>query len=175
MDHFSYIDGHLHAEDIAMSVLAERVGTPCFVYSAKTLLDHYDRLLEAFSPLDPLICYSIKSCSNLSICRLLAQRGAGMDLVSGGELHRAQLSGVSPAKCVYAGVGKTDAEIAAAIKAGVGWLNVESEEEFENISVIAASLEKTCRVALRVNPDVDPRTHRFTTTGKKETKFGVDI
>lgn len=178
MDHFSYIDGHLYAENIAVSVLAESIGTPCFVYSARTLLDHFGRLVEAFSPLDPLICYSIKSCSNISICRLLAQQGtggAGMDLVSGGELHRAQLSGVSPAKCVYAGVGKTDAEITAAIEAGVGWLNVESEEEFENISVIAASLGKPCRVALRVNPDVDPRTHRHTTTGKRESKFGVDI
>ena len=138
MDHFSYIDGHLHAENIAVSDIAEKAGTPCFIYSAATLLDHYGRLVEAFSELDPLICYSIKSCSNLSICRLLGQQGVGMDLVSGGELHRAQLAGVDPAKCVYAGVGKTDAEIAASIEAGVGWLNVESEEEFENISVMAA-------------------------------------
>jgi diaminopimelate decarboxylase len=145
------------------------------VYSRSTLLDHYDRLVAAFADLDPLICYSIKSCGNLAVCRTLAERGAGMDLVSGGELHRALLAGVDPARCVYAGVGKTDGEIRIALQHGVGWFNVESEAEFENVALIAREMGLTCRAALRVNPDVDPMTHRYTTTGKKETKFGVDL
>jgi diaminopimelate decarboxylase len=175
MDEFTYRNGILHCEQVEATAIARAVGTPCFVYSASTLRGHYDRLASAFAELDPLICYSIKSCSNLSICRLLAERGAGMDLVSGGELHRARLAGVDPARCVYAGVGKTDAEIAAAIEAGVGWFNIESEQEFEAIRAIARERGRTCRAALRINPDVDPKTHRYTTTGKKQTKFGVDI
>ncbi len=175
MDHFHYRNSELHCENIAASAIADAVGTPSYVYSKATLLDHYERLTAAFAPLNPLICYSIKSCANLSICRLLGEQGAGMDLVSGGELHRALLAGVSASKCVYAGAGKTDAEIEQALNAGVGWLNVESEAEFENISRIARRLSKTCKAALRINPDVDPKTHRYTTTGKKESKFGVDL
>ena len=175
MDHFTYQSGELYCESLAVADIAREFATPCFVYSKATLVDHYTRLAEAFSPLNPLICYSIKSCSNLAICRTLAECGAGMDLDSGGELHRARLAGVDPARCVYAGVGKTDAEIHESLEAGVGWFNIESESEFENISAIAAAMNRTCRAALRVNPDVDPHTHRYTTTGKKETKFGVDI
>ena len=175
MDYFSYQNGELHCEDVAVSKVAQQFGTPCYLYSKATLIDHYDRIATAFAELHPLICFSIKSCSNVSICRVLAERGAGMDLVSGGELHRAMAAGVSPDQCVYAGVGKTDDEIRQAIAAGVGWFNVESEAEFENISAIAASMNAQCRAALRVNPDVDPKTHRYTSTGKKETKFGVDI
>jgi diaminopimelate decarboxylase len=175
VDHFSYRDGTLWCEDLPASAVAEAAGTPCFVYSRATLIEHHDRLAAAFAPLRPLLCYSIKSCSNLSICRLLAERGAGMDLVSGGELHRARCAGVDPARCVYAGVGKTDGEIAEALRRGVGWMNVESEAEFENLSRIAAMTGLSCRAALRVNPDVDPQTHRYTTTGKRRTKFGVDI
>lgn len=175
MDHFNYQSGRLFCESLPVSAIADAVGTPCYVYSKATLVEHYQRLTHAFAPLDPLICFSIKSCSNLSICRTLAACGAGMDLVSGGELHRAQLAGVDPARCVYAGVGKTDREIRESLEAGVGWFNIESEAEFENISAVAAEMNRTCRGALRVNPDVDPRTHRYTTTGRKETKFGVDI
>jgi diaminopimelate decarboxylase len=175
VDHFAYREGELLCEDVAAAKVAEAAGTPCYVYSRATLREHYRRLAEAFAPLEPLICYAIKSCSNLSVCRTLAECGAGMDLVSGGELHRAQLAGVDPGRCVYAGVGKTDAEIRAALAAGVGWLNVESEAEFENISAIAADAGVPCRAALRVNPDVDPHTHRYTTTGRIETKFGVDL
>ena len=175
MDHFTYKSGELYCESLPVAEIAREFATPCFVYSKATLVDHYTRFVEAFAPLDPLICYSIKSCSNLAICRTLAECGAGMDLVSGGELHRARLAGVDPARCVYAGVGKTDTEIREALDAGVGWFNIESESEFENISTIAAAVNRTCRAALRVNPDVDPHTHRYTTTGKKETKFGVDI
>ncbi len=158
-----------------MSAIADSVGTPCYVYSRATILHHYDRLADAFSSLNPLICYSIKSCSNLAIIKLLKDRGAGMDLVSGGELFRAMQAGVDPANCVYAGVGKTDVEIRQSLQAGVGWFNVESEAEFENIAEIARELNIPCKVALRINPDVDPKTHRYTTTGKKESKFGVDI
>lgn len=175
MDHFAYRNGELHCEAVLAETIAQEVGTPCYVYSRATLIEHYDRLAAAFAELDPLICFSIKSCSNLAVCRTLAQRGAGMDLVSGGELHRALKIGVPPDMCVYAGVGKTDAEIRMAIQHGVGWFNVESEAEFENISAIAQNMNATCQAALRVNPDVDPKTHRYTTTGKKETKFGVDI
>jgi diaminopimelate decarboxylase len=175
VDHFTYRQGELYCDDVPAAAVAGAAGTPCYVYARATLREHYRRLAEAFAPLDPLICYAIKSCSNLSVCRTLAECGAGMDLVSGGELHRARLAGVDPARCVYAGAGKTDAEIREAVGAGVGWLNVESEAEFQNISAIAAESGTACRAALRVNPDVDPKTHRYTTTGKKETKFGVDL
>ena len=176
MDHFHYQDGRLFAEGVAMADIAEAVGTPAFVYSAKTLTDHYDRLAGAFAELEPQLCYSIKSCGNLHILRLLAERGSGMDVVSGGEIRRAQAAGVDPARLVYAGVGKTDAEIRLALELGVGRFNVESEAEFENIARIAESMGVVGHAALRVNPDVsDDRTHAKTTTGKKETKFGVDI
>jgi diaminopimelate decarboxylase len=181
MDHFDFRTagptGHheLHVEDVPLSAIADRYGTPTYVYSAATLREHYDRLVAAFAPLAPLVCYSIKSSGNLAILKLLGERGAGMDVVSGGELHRALAAGVPAAKCVYAGVGKTDAEIVAAIDAGVGLLNIESEAEFEVVADLAARRGRTVRAALRVNPDVDPKTHRHTTTGKKETKFGVDL
>jgi diaminopimelate decarboxylase len=175
MDHFTYINNDLHCERVPVKAIAEQFDTPTYVYSTATLLEHYDRLALAFSALSPLICFSIKSCPNVALCRLLGKRGAGMDLVSGGELHRALAAGVSASKCVYAGVGKTDDEIRFALKSGIGWLNVESEQEFENISAIARQMNVICKAALRVNPDVDPKTHRYTSTGKKETKFGVDI
>ncbi|MBI1375499.1 MAG: diaminopimelate decarboxylase [Phycisphaera sp.] len=177
MDWFAYRDdGQLYCEDVNLDALAAEVGTPVYIYSRKTFEHHYDSIAGAFAELDPLICYSIKSCGNIHIIRLLAERGAGMDVVSGGELHRAKLAGVDTSKIVYAGVGKTDAEIRAGIEAGIGYFNIESEAEFENISHIAAEMGTPCHGALRVNPDVaDPKTHAKTTTGKKETKFGVDI
>jgi len=176
MDWFQYRDGQLYCEDVHVDELAAKVGTPVYVYSARTFEHHYDAIRKAFAPLDPLICYSIKSCGNINIVRLLADRGAGMDVVSGGELHRARRAGVKMDKIVYAGVGKTDDEIVAAIEAKIGYFNIESEAEFENIAGIARSMGATARAALRVNPDVaDERTHAKTTTGRKETKFGVDI
>jgi len=175
MDDFQYRNGRLFAESVELDALAEEAGTPLYVYSAKTLTDHYDRLAAAFEGLAPLICYSIKSCGNLAILRLLARRGAGMDVVSGGEVCRAEAAGVDPGRLVYAGVGKTDAEIEAALEAGVGTFNIESEAEFRNIAAIAGRLGVTATGCLRVNPDVDPETHAKTTTGRKETKFGVDI
>lgn len=175
MDHFVYREGELFCEHVPIRRIADEVGTPTYVYSAATLVDHYNRIAGAFSELRPVICFSIKSCQNIHIVRLLADRGAGMDVVSGGELYRALKTGTDPKKIVYAGVGKTDKEINEAIDAGIGWFNIESEAELENLIAIAGSRKEQVRAALRVNPDVDPKTHRYTTTGKKETKFGVDI
>ncbi len=175
MDWFAYRDGRLYAEDVDLVDLASRVGTPAFVYSRKTLEHHYDALAEAFARLRPLICYSVKSCGNVHLLRLLAERGAGMDVVSGGELYRTQAAGVDPTRVVYAGVAKTREEIREALAAGIAWFNIESEEELENVAAIAGERGTVANAALRVNPDVDPRTHAKTTTGKKETKFGVDI
>jgi len=175
MDFFHYRNNELYCEDIPAKTLAERFGTPLYVYSKATLLHHYRQLADAFKPLDAMICYSIKSLGNLHICKLLAQEGCGFDVTSGGELFRALKAGGDPKKIIFAGVGKSDDEIKAGLEAGIAAFNIESEEELENIDRIAASLGKQAVGALRVNPDVDPKTHIKTTTGKKETKFGVDI
>lgn len=175
MDSFAYRDGELYCEDVPARAIAEQVGTPVFIYSAATFRDHYLKMAEAFRELEPIVCYSIKSCQNLHILRLLAGWGAGMDVVSGGELFRALQAGADPSKIVFAGVGKTDAEIHEAIDARIGWFNIESEAELANLIEIARARGQTVRAALRVNPDVDPQTHRHTTTGKRETKFGVDL
>lgn len=175
MDHFHYSGGELHCEQVPIARIADEVGTPAYVYSTATLLHHYDAVAKAFAALKPIICYSIKSCANLHICRLLRDRGAGFDVVSGGELYRALQAGGDPAKIVFAGVGKTDDEINQGIDAKIGWFNIESEAELENLIEIARRRGVTVNAALRVNPDVDPKTHRYTSTGKKETKFGVDL
>lgn len=175
MDRFEYRAGRLFCEGIPATELAERFGTPLYVYSKDTLLAHYARIAEAFAAVSPLICYSIKCCANLAILQLLREVGSGFDVVSGGELFRAIKAGADPEKIVFAGAGKTDLEISEAISAGVGLLNIESESELEQLSARAAGLGVTVRAALRVNPDVDPKTHVYTTTGKKETKFGVDL
>ena len=176
MDFFQYKDGRLFCEDVAVDDIMAKVGSPVYIYSKATFERHYQALTSAFAELDPIICYSIKSCGNLNIIKLLAGLGSGMDVVSGGEVFRAQQGGADMSKVVYAGVGKTDPEIEAAIDAGIGWFNIESEAEFENIAKIAERMGKTANGALRVNPDVfDPKTRDKTTTGKKETKFGVDI
>jgi len=176
MDFFQYRDGELCCEEASVAEITGRAGTPVYVYSAATLLAHFGRLAEAFAELKPTICFSIKSLANLGILKLLADAGSGFDVVSGGELARALAIGADPAKIVFAGVGKTDREIREAIEAGIGLFNVESEAEFENISRLAVQVGKPVRCALRLNPDVyDPRTHTYTATGKKETKFGVDI
>ena len=176
MDHFAYKNGQLYCEEVNVAEIARVVGTPAYIYSAATLLHHYRAIAEAFAELKPVRCFSIKSLANIHILKLLAEAGSGFDVVSGGELYRARQIGADCSKVVFAGVGKTDAEINAAIAAGIGLFNVESETEFENLSRLAVAAGKTVRAALRVNPDVyDPRTHRYTVTGKKETKFGVDI
>ncbi|MHC5110901.1 MAG: diaminopimelate decarboxylase [Planctomycetota bacterium] len=175
MDQFNYKDGVLHCESIDVRQLAEAYGTPLYVYSRQTFSDHFHRIQKAFAPLDPRICYSVKSCHNLAILRLLNELGAAFDIVSGGELARIQKAGIDPSKAVFAGVGKTDREIEAALDAGIAWFNVESEEELGNLARIAHRMGTRAPVALRVNPDVDPKTHVYTTTGKRETKFGVDL
>lgn len=175
MDFFNYKNGELYCEGVPVSAIAEKVGTPTFVYSQGTFLYHYRQIVQAFAPVNATVCYSIKSCGNINILKMLASAGSGFDVTSGGELYRALQAGAKPSEIIYAGVGKTDTEIVDAINAGIAAFNIESEEEIENIDRIAASLGKIAIGALRVNPDVDPKTHRHTTTGKKETKFGVDI
>jgi len=175
MDLFKYRQGRLYCEELPVADLARRFGTPLYVYSAGTLRRHYWKLASAFAPLRPLICYSVKVCSNFHILRLLADEGAGFDLVSGGELYRVLAAGGDPTRCCFAGVAKTDAEIRFALSQGIRLFNVESEEELENLARLAAEAGKPARAALRVNPNVDPKTHRYITTGKKETKFGVDL
>ena len=175
MDHFEYRNGELFCENVPVSRIAEDVGTPTYIYSAATLSEHYQRIASAFAELNPMVCFSIKSCQNIHIVRHLARQGAGMDVVSGGELYRALKAGADPTKIVFAGVGKTDREINEAMDARIGWFNVESEAELANLIAIATQRGQQVRAALRINPDVDPQTHRHTTTGKRGTKFGVDI
>ena len=176
MDYFRYRQGRLFCEDVDVDAIAAAVGTPTYVYSARTLLEHYRAIAEAFAELRPLVCFSIKSLSNIHLLRLLAGAGCGFDVVSGGELARVQAAGGTCAKAVFAGVGKTDREIQEALAAGIAWFNVESEAEFENLSRLASARGRKARAAVRINPDVyDRKTHAYTTTGKKETKFGVDI
>jgi diaminopimelate decarboxylase len=176
MDHFEYRDGSLFCEQVAVADVAAAVGTPVYIYSAATLLHHYRAMAEAFSELRPMICFSVKSLWNTHLLRLLAAEGSGFDVVSGGELYRALEIGADGSRIVFAGVGKTDREIREAVAAGIGLFNVESEGELENLSRLAGEAGRTVRAALRVNPDVfDPRTHRHTATGRKESKFGVDI
>ncbi|MFP3937173.1 MAG: diaminopimelate decarboxylase [Phycisphaerae bacterium] len=176
MDYFEYKNGALHCEDVPVADIVEHVGTPTYIYSAATLLGHYRRVAEAFAELEPTVCFSVKSLGNVHVLRLLADAGSGFDVVSGGELARVQAAGGDPRKVAFAGVGKTDREIREAIDADIMVFNVESEQEFENLSRLAAESGRKVRAALRINPDVyDPATHQYTTTGKKATKFGVDI
>src|SRR5947208_15483179 len=177
MDFFRYKNGELYCEDVPAAKIAADVGTACYVYSKATFLHHYRQIAEAFKPLNATICYSVKSCGNINILKFLADEGCGFDVTSGGELFRAMQAGGDPKKIIYAGVGKTDQEIRDGIEAGIAAFNLESEEEIENVDRVAGSIGKTAIGAIRVNPDVDPgaKTHAKTTTGKKETKFGVDI
>jgi len=175
MDFFEYRQGELWCEDVAAVGLAERFGTPLYVYSRRTLVEHYQRLREAFAELDPLICFSVKCCQNIHICRLLHELGSGFDVVSGGELYRVLRAGADPARIVFAGVGKTEREIGEALDAGVGLLNIESESEARQLIELARARGRVPSAALRINPDVNPQTHPYTTTGRKETKFGVDL
>ena len=175
MDYFTYQSGQLYCEQAQTADIAASHGTPVYIYSSATFLHHYQQLAQAFAPLEPLICYSVKTNSNIHILQLLGQAGAGFDIVSGGELSRVLQAGGEPAKVVFAGVGKTDQEISEAIQAGIGFFTLESAPEAENISRLAQSLGREVAATLRVNPDVDPQTHKYITTGKKLTKFGVDI
>ena len=175
MDYFKYNKGELFAEDVSVEKIAVGAGTPVYIYSKATMLDHFEKLKKAFAKLDTTICYSIKACGNINILKILADAGSGFDIVSGGELYRAQQAGADMKKTVFAGVGKTDEEILAALKAEIGYFNIESEAELENLINHAKQAGKKTKAALRVNPDVDPKTHKHITTGTKETKFGVDI
>jgi diaminopimelate decarboxylase len=172
---FSYRSDGLWCENVRVSDLADEEGTPLYVYSRSALEWRFDRIRDAFSDLEPLICYSIKANGNLSVLRLLAERGSGFDIVSGGELFRALKAGASPEKIVYAGVGKSAAEIRQALEAGIYQFNVESPSELRAIDRVAGEMGVRARTALRLNPDVDARTHAKTTTGKKETKFGIPL
>ena len=174
-DPFTYRGGCLMCEDCSAVALASEAGTPCYVYSRQAIESRYRQLAEAFAPAAPLICYSIKANSNLAILGILNGLGAGFDIVSGGELCRAQAAGADPARIVFAGVGKTEAEIRQALQAGILMFNVESEPELAAIARVAQAVGTEARVALRLNPDVDPKTHHYITTGKKESKFGIDF
>jgi diaminopimelate decarboxylase len=174
MDHFLYHNHALHCEQVPVRQLAEQFGTPLFVYSKATLTHHVRQLQRAFAPADPLLCYSIKTNANLHVCRLMRDLGTGFDVTSGGELYRALQAGGTGEKIVFAGVGKTDPELQMGIRNGVLMFNVESDAELGALSAVAQAEGKKVDVALRVNPDVDPKTHAKTTTGKRGTKFGMD-
>ncbi|MHC4099139.1 MAG: diaminopimelate decarboxylase family protein [Planctomycetota bacterium] len=165
MDYFNYKNGILFAENVNVNRIVAEVGTPLYIYSKATFKHHLQSIQQAYSELDTTICYSVKACGNIN--------------VSGGELYRALQTGANPSKIVYAGVGKTDTEIIEALNAGIGYFNIESEAELNNLIRLAkenhSADNRQPKAALRVNPDVDPKTHTYTTTGKKETKFGVDI
>jgi diaminopimelate decarboxylase len=173
MTEFTYRNGELFCEEVSLAEIAQHAGTPCFVYSSRALLNAYFALDKAFAELDHLICYSIKSNANLAVLNLLASHGAGMDIVSQGELYRALKAGVPPERIVYSGVGKSGAEIRDGLESGILFFNVESIPELEAINRLAAALGKTAPISLRINPDVESNTHEYTSTGKKETKFGI--
>jgi diaminopimelate decarboxylase len=175
MDFFQYKNGALHAEGIAVSQLVERFGTPLYIYSQATLVRHLTQIQEAFAEANPLICYSVKSNGNLALARVMARHGSGFDVTSGGEMHRAILAGAPGHKIVFAGVGKSKAELARALQVGVFLFNVESEEELHFLGDVAKELDITAPVALRVNPDLPPKTHAKTDTSVKGVKFGLDI
>jgi diaminopimelate decarboxylase len=175
MHHFQYTNGELHCESVPLARIALEVGTPTYVYSRETLVRHFRAFDEAFRGMDHMVCFSVKSNSNLTILRLFGSLGGGVDIVSGGELFRALRAGIPPARIVYSGVGKTEPEIDAALGAGILMFNIESAQELEVIDDRARALSCRASVALRVNPDVDPKTHPYISTGLRKNKFGIDI
>jgi len=175
MHEFTFKDNELYCEDMKVADIAKSIPTPFYLYSYKTLIDHYRKLKVAFGPIRPLICFSVKSNSNIAVLRALVTNGAGLDIVSGGELYRARIAGVNPKKVVYAGVGKRRDEIEDAIKFGILLFNVESLEELGVIQAVARKLGKKVNVAIRINPDVAAGTHAHVVTGKGDTKFGLDL
>lgn len=174
MDYFKFKSKTLYCEGIEVKKIIKKFGTPLFIYSQKTILEHFFKLKKAFTQINPLICYSVKANSNLSILKLLIKAGAGLDIVSGGELYRAKKVNCLSKKIVYASVGKTEEEIKAAIKEKILMFNVESKNELIRINEIAKKLNQKVQISLRLNPDVESKTHNYITTGKKETKFGMD-
>ena len=175
MHYFRYKKNNLYCENVSIASLARKFGTPLYIYSGRTILEHFRKIKKAFKSLNPLVCYSVKANSNLSILKSLVRAGAGLDIVSGGELFRALKVKCPPERIVYASVGKTDWEIEEAIKEEILFFNIESPAELQNIDRIAKRLGKKVNVALRINPDVEPKTHKFITTGKLTNKFGIDL
>jgi diaminopimelate decarboxylase len=175
MHGFSYQNGSLHCEGVELGALADEYGTPLYVYSAHTIVDHFRRLSQAMTGVDHEVAYAVKANSNLSVLRLLAAEGAGFDIVSGGELFRVLKAGGEAARCTFAGVGKTRGEIIYALEQGIYSFNVESEAELRYINEVAGELGMRAPVAVRVNPNVDAQTHKYISTGKSENKFGVDF
>ncbi|MFZ5865466.1 MAG: diaminopimelate decarboxylase [Thermodesulfobacteriota bacterium] len=175
MHHFHYINNELYCENVPLTRICEEVGTPVYVYSRQTLVRHFKVFEEPFANLNHLICYSMKACSNLAILNVFAGLGGGTDIVSGGELHRALKAGVVPSKIVYSGVGKKATEMDEALRADILMFNVESEEELDLLDQRARSLGQRARIAVRLNPDVDPRTHPYISTGLKKNKFGIEV
>jgi diaminopimelate decarboxylase len=175
MTAFVYHGNELYGEEVAIAKIAQEVGTPCYIYSHRMLVDGYQALDQAFAGVPHLICYAMKANANLAILRVFIEAGGGLDIVSGGELFRALRAGAEPQRIVFAGVGKSAAEIEAALQANILLFNVESPQELEAIQAVAASLGRRARVALRVNPDVDPQTHPYISTGLRQSKFGVPI
>tara|TARA_R110002124_G_scaffold12005_17_gene57080 strand:- start:1277 stop:2542 length:1266 start_codon:yes stop_codon:yes gene_type:complete len=175
MDHFLYKDGVLHAEDVALTEIAAAVGTPFYVYSTATLKRHFRVFDEALEGMDHLVCYAMKANSNIAVLKILGDMGAGMDVVSGGEYMRAKAAGVSGDRIVFSGVGKTRAEMVLALTGGIRQFNVESEPELEVLNEVAISMGVVAPITVRVNPDVDAKTHAKIATGKSENKFGIPI
>ena len=175
MNHFQYIADELYCEEVPVSKVAEDVGTPLYLYSHATLRHHFRVFDDAFSGMKHLTCFSIKVSSNLAILRLFALEGGGMDIVSGGELYRALKAGVEPKKIVYSGVGKQAEDLEYALKSDILMFNVESAQEILKLNEVAGRIGKKARMAIRVNPDVDPETHPYVSTGLRENKFGIDI
>jgi diaminopimelate decarboxylase len=175
MHHFNYQAGELYCENVPVRRIAAAVGTPFYLYSAATLAHHYRVFDAAFAGFPHLICFAVKANANLAILRLFAGLGAGADIVSGGELHRALKAGMDPARMVYSGVGKRPQEIRAALKAGILLFNLESSQELDAINRLAGKMGRRARISLRINPDIDPQTHPYISTGLKKNKFGIDI
>ena len=175
MDHFLYRNGLLHAEDVAVSDIAAAVGTPFYCYSSATLTRHFQLFKDALDPLPSLVCFAVKSNSNVAVLKLLGDLGAGMDVVSIGEYLRARAAGVPGERIVFSGVGKTPSEMRQALEGGIRQFNVESEPELEALSAVATAMGVVAPIALRVNPDVDAKTHEKISTGRKEDKFGVPL
>ncbi len=177
MDYFNYKNGKLFAERVDAEKVADSVGTPAYVYSKATFLDHLEKIRNAYKDIDTTICYSVKACGNINILRFLTDAGCGFDIVSGGELYRVKQAGADMTKVVFAGVGKTDNEIREALNANIAYFNIESQQELENLITLAQkqNISPPPKAALRINPDIEYKTHAYLETGKKETKFGVDI
>jgi diaminopimelate decarboxylase len=175
MHYFQYKDGDLCCEDVPIAAIADRIGTPFYLYSYKTLVRHFRAFDSAFEGVRHLVCYSVKANSNVALLRIFVNLGAGLDVVSGGELFRGLKSGVDPNKVVFSGVGKTEEEIEYALQSGILMFNVESSQEMSRIDELAGKMGIKAPVAIRVNPDIDPKTHPYISTGLKENKFGIDF